>query len=41
MTYYGISFGIKNLSGDFYLNLLLMAVLEMPPNLVMVSLLNW
>nr|KAG5686949.1 hypothetical protein BaRGS_021524 [Batillaria attramentaria] len=31
LSYYGLSFGIKNLAGDFYLNLFLMAVVEVPP----------
>ena len=33
LTYYGISFGIKNLAGDFFLNFFLMAVVEVPPSL--------
>ncbi|XP_046579595.1 solute carrier family 22 member 4-like [Haliotis rubra] len=30
VVYYAISFGLKNLSGDFYLNMLLMALTELP-----------
>ncbi|XP_046579593.1 organic cation transporter protein-like [Haliotis rubra] len=30
VVYYGIAFGLKNLSGDFYLNMLLMALTELP-----------
>ncbi|XP_076451261.1 solute carrier family 22 member 4-like [Babylonia areolata] len=30
ITYYGILFGIKNLSGDFHLNFFLMTVVELP-----------
>ncbi|KAK7496746.1 hypothetical protein BaRGS_00011955, partial [Batillaria attramentaria] len=40
LTYYGISFGIKSLSGDFYLNFFLMAVVEVPPSLFVYYLAN-
>ncbi|XP_046579732.1 solute carrier family 22 member 4-like [Haliotis rubra] len=34
IVYYAITFGIKNLSGDFYLNLMIMALLEVPMSFV-------
>ncbi|XP_046579696.1 organic cation transporter protein-like [Haliotis rubra] len=34
IVYYAISFGVNNLSGDFYLNLLIMGLLEVPMALV-------
>ncbi|XP_046579591.1 solute carrier family 22 member 5-like [Haliotis rubra] len=34
IVYYAITFGIKNLSGDFYLNLLIMGLLEVPMSFV-------
>ncbi|XP_067658276.1 uncharacterized protein [Haliotis asinina] len=39
VVYYAISFGLKNLSGDFYLNMLLMALTELPvtPCIVLVT----
>ncbi|XP_071110461.1 organic cation transporter protein-like [Haliotis cracherodii] len=33
-VYYAISFGVRNLSGDFYLNLMIMGLLELPMALV-------
>ncbi|XP_071110498.1 organic cation transporter protein-like [Haliotis cracherodii] len=39
IVYYAISFGLKNLSGDFYLNMLLMALTELPitPCIILVT----
>ncbi|KAL8620049.1 hypothetical protein ACOMHN_015331 [Nucella lapillus] len=41
LTYYGISFGIKNLSGDFHLNFFLMCLLETPSSLMIYHLTGW
>lgn len=41
LTYYGISFGIRSLSGNFYLNLLLMSVAELPQYLLIFHVVNW
>ncbi|KAK7462568.1 hypothetical protein BaRGS_00038397, partial [Batillaria attramentaria] len=41
LSYYGLSFGIKNLAGDFYLNLFLMAVVEVPPTFFIHPLFSW
>ncbi|KAK7476535.1 hypothetical protein BaRGS_00032215 [Batillaria attramentaria] len=41
LTYYGITFGIKSLSGDFYLNFFLMSLLEIPPPLLTHFLFTW
>ncbi|XP_046579592.1 solute carrier family 22 member 5-like [Haliotis rubra] len=34
IVYYVITFGVRNLSGDFYLNLMIMALLEVPMSFV-------
>ncbi|KAL8620052.1 hypothetical protein ACOMHN_015334 [Nucella lapillus] len=41
VAYYGILFGIKNLSGNFNLNFFLMTLVEMPPQLFVFHLTGW
>lgn len=41
LAYYGISFGVENLSGDFNLNFFLMSVVEIPPTLCVYVTLRW
>ncbi|KAL8620051.1 hypothetical protein ACOMHN_015333 [Nucella lapillus] len=41
VSYYGISFGIKNLSGDFHLNFMLNSLVELPTGPLLYFLSGW
>ena len=39
-AYYGLTFGIQNMSGDLYINMFLMNVIEIPANFVTMYIVN-